>query len=551
MITVGHVLAIEPLTQAHVVAGESGLGNGIQHVDIIEVPDAQAWIRPGSFLLTTAFAFKEDPCRLLALIEHLGRTKAAALALKPHRFLGFVPREALSLADKYSLPLIEIPAHMAYIDITTPIMTLIIDEQAFRLKRSETVHRVLTDLILGGGGLREIAGALHSLLRNPVAVLSQDLAVLAAVPSLDGAKVEGFPGNISSVIRQLSKGRCSDGNLPQRIELDALSSAVVAPVVTGREVCGYLAVLEASNKVPDTEWLALEKASTAIALDLMRQKAVAEAEHRMEHDLVMDILSGPGISEDIARERAKYFSWRLEGSVGVAVVDIDDFTTYYHSRPKDETYIQRMKESLFKLIVKVTGEISPGAIVTRYSDGAVILLTDIPPASKTWLDDAAKSIHRALSQSIDGPTCSIGVGGLYSQLSQAWRSFNQAQKAIEIGRLIHGKNTVHCYNTLGIYRLICDYHDREALQEIVDQTIGPLLRYDRNNNGSLTETLHTYLACDKCQKTAAEKLYLHRNSMKYRLQLIRDLLGDDALTGFGATRIHLALAIHMVLNRHS
>jgi hypothetical protein len=39
--------------------------------------------------------------------------------------------------------------------------------------------------------------------------------------------------------------------------------------------------------------------------------------------------------------------------------------------------------------------------------------------------------------------------------------------------------------------------------------------------------------------------------MKYRLQLIRDLLGDDALTGFGATRVHLALAIYMVLSRHS
>ena len=549
MITVSHVLTIEPLTQARVVAGESGLDNVIEHVDIIEVPDADAWIRPGSFLLTTAFAFKEDPGKLFALIEHLGRTKASALALKPHRFLGCVPQEAVNLANKHCLPLIEVPAHLAYIDITTPIMTLIIDEQSFRLKRSETVHRVLTDLILGGGGLSEIAVALHSLLKNPVIVLSPDLTVLAEVPShcTDG----NLRGDVTAGLRQLSKGRCSDVNLPQRIILGGSRSAVVAAVVAGREVCGYLAVPEENRNVPDTEWLALEKASTAIALDLMRQKAVAEAEHRMEHDLVMDILSGPGISEDIARERAKYFSWRLGGNVGVAVVDIDDFTTYYHSRPKDETHIQKMKDSLFRLITKVTAEVSPDAIVTRYSDGAVLLFTNIPPASETWLDEAARSIHNTLSEHIDGPTCSLGVGGVYSQLSDLWRSFSQAQKAMEIGRLINGKNTVHCYNTLGIYRLICDYPDREALKEIVKQTIGPLIEYDRNNNGSLIETLHTYLACDKCQKTTSERLYLHRNSVKYRLQLIRDLLGDDAFAGFGATRIHLALAIHMMLSRHS
>jgi len=557
-VTVARILQIEPLRGAKVIAGHSGLDNPVEHLDIIEVPDADAWIRSGTFLLTTAFAFKEDPQRLVELIEHLGKKGAAALAVKPTRFLGKIPEEATSIAEYYQLPIIELPVHLAYIDITTPAMTLIINEQALQLKRSETVHRVLTDVMLGGGGLGQIAEALVSLLNNPVVVMTKDLQVRTRAFIPESPELEDAMRHlVNELIR--SDSICSrswDERLPRRVDLafPTGASAIITPVMVDKQVCGFLVVLELFERVSHIDWLALEKAATAIALDLLRERTLTETRQRMEHDFLMDLLHGDTITEEIARERAAYFGWNVGGNVGVIVVDIDDFAMYYERSPKDESEIQRVKEVILEHATLTAKNLNSGAITAKYSDGAVVLVPDLPSDQRvapagSGMVKLATSIHESLKQHLSPLTVSLGVGGTYSLLSQAGTSFREAQKAVEIGRLVNGKNAVHCYQDLSVYRLISDFPDRDILREVCHQVLGPLLQYDEENNGALTDTLRAYIESDMCQKTAAQKLYLHRNSLKYRLKLIENLLGENAMKGHGLIRLHLALTIHTILSR--
>jgi PucR family transcriptional regulator, purine catabolism regulatory protein len=55
----------------------------------------------------------------------------------------------------------------------------------------------------------------------------------------------------------------------------------------------------------------------------------------------------------------------------------------------------------------------------------------------------------------------------------------------------------------------------------------PLRRYDREHNGDLVRTLAAYLEWGGNAMRAAESLFLHRNSLRYRLVRIRALLGMD------------------------
>lgn len=553
-VTVRQVLQLEPLAGAKLLAGGAGLNRVIEHVDIIEVPDAQAWIRSGTFLLTTAFALREQPAQLSALVGHLARTGAAALAVKIGRFLGSFPPDALELAEQHGLPIIELPVHLPYIDVTTPIMTLIINEQAYRLRRSEQVHRTLSDVILNGGGLGGIARAVAVLLKNPVVVLSSGLEVLAQVGVPPAGPEPG--GLVTALKRAMAGQRWTTPNfLPHRIRLGGRegTSAIVAPVPVDGNRYAYLAVVEAQEEVPDTDWLALESAATAVALDLLQQRALKESEARMAHDFIMDLLGGASLRDDLVRERAAFFGWDLSGRVAVIVVDIDDFATYYQELGGEER-MQEVKHQVMASTARVAAELHPGTITTQYSDGAVVLVPNLPAADRgaaaeQELGRLARAVHATLGRELSRPTVTVGVGGVFEHLSGTGHSFEQARRAVEIGRLVGGKDAVHCYGDLGIYRLICDFPDRDALRELRDQLLGPLLRYDQQHRAALVATLQAYLAADRSQKAAAARLHLHRNSLKYRLGLIAELLGPGALSGDSLARLHLALAVHNVLSR--
>ena len=57
--------------------------------------------------------------------------------------------------------------------------------------------------------------------------------------------------------------------------------------------------------------------------------------------------------------------------------------------------------------------------------------------------------------------------------------------------------------------------------------VEPLVRYDRERGSDLVRTLRVYFACGANASEAADKLFLHRNSMIYRLARIEKLTGAD------------------------
>ena len=53
--------------------------------------------------------------------------------------------------------------------------------------------------------------------------------------------------------------------------------------------------------------------------------------------------------------------------------------------------------------------------------------------------------------------------------------------------------------------------------------LGVLIDYDQKHNTQLEETLYQYLKFDSNQKAMAESLYMHRNTINYRLNKIKEL----------------------------
>ncbi|MFO7951507.1 MAG: PucR family transcriptional regulator ligand-binding domain-containing protein [Bacillota bacterium] len=149
------------------------------------------------------------------------------------------------------------------------------------------------------------------------------------------------------------------------------------------------------------------------------------------------------------------------------------------------------------------------------------------------------------------PGCEILIGASnirnhIGELNTACYEAGKALYAAKLG-LFDGSRLVS-YKNLGLYRLIMDVKNIETLKELYFATIDPLLKYDRDNRGSLLETLKVYLKHFNIKK-ASEEIFVHRHTMRYRLRQIESLTGYNPLIPSDTVQLNLGLQIYYYLER--
>ena len=145
--------------------------------------------------------------------------------------------------------------------------------------------------------------------------------------------------------------------------------------------------------------------------------------------------------------------------------------------------------------------------------------------------------HKRLLLDIVPEECcvKIGVSKQIMQESRMKSAYYEAREALELGRRIWPEEQVYVFAEVGIFNLLKDAAERQELDRYMSPSLRKLQAYDREMNTNLLETLHTYLLENCSIKDTADRLYIHRNTVIYRLNKIRELTSlnpDSAKTRF-------------------
>ncbi|MEW6308311.1 MAG: PucR family transcriptional regulator ligand-binding domain-containing protein [Bacillota bacterium] len=553
-ITVRNALTLGGLAKAKLVAGKAGLDRPIRWVDIMEVPDVAGWLRGDELLLTTAYAIKDQPDAQLNLVRELHRVGAAAIAIKPGRFISAIPREVIVLADQLGFPVIELALDTPYIDIVTPILRAILDERSDKLTAAIKIHQDLTAVLLKGGGLQALADTLAALMKRPVFLRNPGLCVLAASSwgaSDDLTRARALERSISSpaVMERLRADGVLEAVLregkavrvPPYPDLDSVGHLIV-PVLAGGQHLGQIVAVETGEGFGEQDSIALEHAAPIAGLELMRLQAVNEAEGRLGRDLFEDVLAGKIGSPSTIEHRARFVGWDLSRPCLPMVIDIDGFAQYCEDRRLDEPAIQNVKRRLLELVTPDLTATDPKAIIVNRSDSVTALLHMPQADAKQRAITLAEGITRRVAVAMPGLTVSVGIGTHASDLSAIGVSHGRAQQAVKAARAARGPGSVLHYDDLGLYRLLLPMAGSRDLREFCRDTLEPLLASDRADGSEYVKTLRHFLAHNGNLNGAARALYVHRNTLRYRLERIGSLLHTDLSDNEARLKLQLALA---------
>ena len=164
-------------------------------------------------------------------------------------------------------------------------------------------------------------------------------------------------------------------------------------------------------------------------------------------------------------------------------------------------------------------------ILTRLQAGTVLALVPAGDIPEERLREILIRIVKVVRQEC-ATELVIGVGNSTGYLEDVTLSRNEASTAIRVADLSGQSEAVYFYKDQGIYTLLSKITDSKFLDAFVEKNIGKLIRADEVNKSNLCETLEAYIDHNCNAKETAESLYIHRNTLNYRLGKIQEILGD-------------------------
>ena len=87
-----------------------------------------------------------------------------------------------------------------------------------------------------------------------------------------------------------------------------------------------------------------------------------------------------------------------------------------------------------------------------------------------------------------------------------------------------GNVSLQYFDQMGLYRLLYLVEDRALLSDLSDKPLAPVIEYDREHNGEYLETLESFLLNGGSIKAMSEQMFIHRNTILYRMANIKKLL---------------------------
>lgn len=207
------------------------------------------------------------------------------------------------------------------------------------------------------------------------------------------------------------------------------------------------------------------------------------------------------------------------------------------------------KEDL-PLYKRLSYEATGSQLVTLYRSDKLALVTEVPTfreATKEAAFKIATSLQQIYKNSYPNSQIVIGISRFHTDLSKLSLAVIEAEKCLTIGMSVWPEQQFFHYEDMGFYRLIVNQTKPEELKAFYQDTLEPLVIYDENNQTCLVPTLEVFLKHNGSITLTAQSLFVHYNTVKYRIRQIEELVGATLKDAEIRFNLQVALKVRQLL----
>lgn len=305
---------------------------------------------------------------------------------------------------------------------------------------------------------------------------------------------------------------------------------------------GYLFVLLENSPLDILHQEFLEKSIHIIALEVERSKAL-KRNVQFYHDFFFDFLMSDNRKTD---EEIKtlchlygfdYKSKRL-------------CTTYSICHYQDDYDKNEMLKNVHQALTDCLSHTTNTFICSNHDMICTFHFYPNEVDANTALHEVHALAKQVLSKISPSSGCEliIGLSRCHEGVSTITTAFKDSIKTIQMQELIKDTSLIASYFYQLPYHLLSELIHQD-LEKIYDDTVKKLVLFDKENHMDLIPTLKMYYECKFNATEASKKLFLHRNTLLYRLDKIKDLLHTDLTQFHELFSLYLGICAYELLGK--
>lgn len=498
-------MTIEELLQADhgpkltLLGGKKGIGNRIDLTNVIDSWDLHKWLTGHELVFSNGLLFQTAPDRIASTIYSLHAAGAAGLLVKLNRYISYIPENAIRAADECGFPLIVSDETLHFGDIVR-----LLNEEVNKLPQMSQRYLAFTDLLSKNADIL-------ALLRQLSKYLNRDVFYY-----------DNFAGKKYTLNNSY---KLPDWNSAAYAEL--LQNTFNRTVRVSGNIAGTLIVSGAKQEIAEDE-LAYTTTECAVSMISMVQQRSLPPQYQTDlwkEHFISELLCGSytGSDGDI----------HIKGNLcGYNFFSRTFVIIFSCAEPYAMTAAKYIEQNINLYCV------SSDNYLLAPIGNTTVMLWHGNDEHLAWCERVQKAFIRDT-----GHPLSIGIGSCSVSPYTLKTAYQQAQRAIQIGHALNVSG-VYRYDSMQMDIFLAAYASSNEAQQAVTQILGKLIEYDANNPSyCLLPTLEMIVHCGFNLTNAANALFVHYNTLKYRYGKICDIIDMDLSQFENRAKIHTALCL--------
>lgn len=558
--TVKDVLGLNAMQGSHVLAGHKGLTRQVKSVTILDAPDATLWLRGGELALTSTFPLNQHYANLNRFIPELVARDVAGLGVKLSRYMRQLPHQMIQQANELSFPILSIPDHLAWIEVLTPIFSMVLHTDARQMQHAEEIRNRFTRQLFSGASIEGLLALLYSTLGRPVFLTSPADAlaiwqpnnmnntkhIVQAMhqPELRANPIDNFPGIMHKIAGH-------NEIVYTLLDSDTDPYASIAVIIQPNEYPHHQQTREKpviqTNELPFT--LPKKKTNTLLSLTqtyhhllhcrdilsmgLMQRRASVSISREKNNEYIF-ALTDPHLNKEARKnliKRNPEQGLKLEAEYYLTLIKFSELNDHE---------LRTAVNVLYQICEKKQWPIA------SKDNHQFVLFLPVDHALNNPVEKATKQTKELIKQ----VTCLTPLTVWYAGISQAnpsvqlHRAYKQAEFALKHSMKTGQNNRIKLHDETGLYKVFSHPALAPTIVEYIEDWLGPVIEHDKTKSTRLLNTLRCFLENNGNHRETARQLHVHHNTIRYRLSRLSQLTRRDLSEPHLRIQFQLALLMY-------
>ncbi|UUI02389.1 PucR family transcriptional regulator ligand-binding domain-containing protein [Oceanobacillus jeddahense] len=513
------MMQLAPFQQASILAGRNGIENKVLNATFIDAPDGYQWCKSGDFIVTTGYPFISNQAwekGVMKLLKSLVSKNCAGVGVKLGRYIPDLPEKIVTYADENNLPIVSLPNDLSWSDVIVPIITQINQKQENELQKTHEVYEQFHHHLKVKGNLYNLADLLHTIIQVPITIYNRDYSQIIHTHE------EIFPQEeIEKIISTLS---CQKSQPILNANWND-TEFTVRWLYSSNRLVGGVFLWGAHSELQAWEKAALEQTSVITVLEIERIRTSSATLQHFRNDFLTELLEGKILEQEVIYRRAREVNWDLGDSYKVVLLDC-----YLENSPNENDIpIWQQKINILNEFENELRIVLPKTLIGFDAQNRYIFLVSGTEEDTSIINKIRHTIRKLNITSFCG-----GIGrkawieALSTSYKEAISAYQVAYTSIEESDTAkESQFYIRSFQSLDVERILFSDNPKAASQSMFQEYLKKVVDYDKKRNSDLLSTLKVFLDNNMNYDETANALFIHRNTVRYRIKMIQELTSLD------------------------